>query len=179
MMLARQKSCCPYCFHIDPGKRIMIFLPEKKRVISSGSRSCADLERDSSLSGSDDNKEMVLVDRTCQMWQFIPVFHLHIVCPYIIMSVPDIFIDKRESFYSTVKCNSTFKVAGYPYKPFHPTIESLFIFSSGRYHDLNAPDGIERLEDTCHDDLPVESVKETLMEFPQSVQRHLCVCACR
>ena len=107
--------------------------------------------------------------------QFVPVVHRLIAESHLGMAAPHEVADEVEALLSAMEDDAAVEIAGESCQPFQPSVEARFELRPRRHRHLDAADGVERLPDARHDDLPAQSVEETLVELTPELGRHLVV----
>jgi hypothetical protein len=92
------------------------------------------------------------------------MFHVLIFGTHSGMAVANIFSNPLHGVLTGVKPYSAIQVACQSAHTFKPTIKSWLKLRSRRHYNLNVSQRVERLQQSRHYYLPVQSVEQVLME---------------
>ena len=133
------------------------------------------LVRYGAFTGRHDDKEMVVGNGRCYAWQLVPMSHLHASEAQIRVAVRDKLVDHLQRVHAPVELYLAVEVPRDPCQTFYPPAEAWLVLGTGRYDDNDPSQRRQGMIETCHDDLPVETVEQALMELSPEFWRHVLV----
>ena len=94
--------------------------------------------RDSTFSGRDDYKHVIVTDVLCQSRQFVPMGHEGILCTHIGMVVIDVFTYQLHGFIAPMELDAAVQVTRHATEALQPAVEARFELGTRRHCNLYA-----------------------------------------
>ena len=130
---------------------------------------------DSAFTGSDHHEEMVFGNGASQLWKFVPMRHQLVFGSHALMAVLHIFAQEFDGVVASEEDDAALQILCQSRQALQPSVETGLELGSRRHSHLNAPYGVQRLLQSCHDNLSVQTVEQALVELAPELWRHLFV----
>jgi len=114
---------------------------------------------------------MVFGDGAGQHRHLVPMRHLHIFGPHVVVHVLHILGDERQRVFASVEYHAALQCLAHPCQSLQPSVKAMLVLSPRWHRNLYAAYGVEWLLDIGHDDLARESVEERLVKVAPELGR--------